>query len=282
MNRTLVLQLKDYARSFFRPVNLLSVPDLVERPPGSNIVVLSPHFDDDVLGCGGTLYKHARAGERITIVYLTDGRQGDPACPDKKQVERTRKEEARRATGILGIDSLVFLDQPETNLRPVPCVVEQVADLLATLRPDLIYLPSFLENHVDHFEANRILLRAASALSPSCGICAYECWTPLLPNLLVNITEVLSKKREAAEQYVSQNRQVNYVDTILGLNRYRSVSLLEGRGYAEAFLFAPAREYLALLRRLGVAHRALIDRRALTLLRSARAMWRAASPGGEG
>ena len=53
-------------------------PELVELPPGREILVLAPHFDDEAIGPGGTLVKHARAGHRITVAFMTDGRRGDP------------------------------------------------------------------------------------------------------------------------------------------------------------------------------------------------------------
>src|SRR5262245_379009 len=52
-------------------------PELVELPPGREILVLAPHFDDEAIGPGGTLAKHARAGHRLTVAFMTDGRRGD-------------------------------------------------------------------------------------------------------------------------------------------------------------------------------------------------------------
>lgn len=262
MDRILKLQLRDYIKTFFRPLNLMSVPEVVARPPGNNALVLAPHLDDDVFGCGGTLFKHVRASDRVTVVYFTDGREGDPSESDKTLVERTRKEEARRATELLGIHDLIFLDEPETRLRPTPRLVSRLAEILSRIKPDLIYLPSFLENHVDHFELNRLLLFAASEFRLRCNVCAFELWTPIIPNMIVDITDAMPKKKEAAEQYRSQVKQVDYVGVMLGIGRYRSVSVMQGRGYAEAFLFASLEEYLGLMKKLGLQRpRYLFDRK---------------------
>jgi len=280
MDRRLRRQIKDYIRSFVRPLNLMSVPEVLPLPPGQRVLVLSPHFDDDVLGCGGTLRKHVRAGHRVTVVYFTDGRQGDPSVADKALVGAMRKEEARRATGLLGIGDLVFLDEPETRLRPRAGLVRRVAEIVARTAPDVIYVPSFLESHVDHFEVNRILLQVATRAALQCHVCAYEVWTPLLPNAVVEISDVVEEKRRAVEAYASQIRQVDYVGTILGLNRYRSMAVLNGRGYAEAFLLTQAPDYLALLRSLGVGRRRLLDRRYWALARRVRGFLRPGSGGG--
>lgn len=262
MERILKLQIRDYVKTFFRPLNLMSVPEVVARPPGNNVLVLSPHLDDEVFGCGGTLYKHTTSGNKVAVVYFTDGREGDPSEKDKTLVERVRKEEARRATRLLGIDDLTFLDEPESRLCPTPKLVSRLAEILSRIKPDLIYLPSFLENHVDHFELNRLLLFAASEVRLRCNVCAFELWTPIIPNLIVDITEVMAKKKEAAEQYQSQIKQVDYVGVMLGIGRYRSVSVMQGRGYAEAFLFASFEEYVGLMKRLGVGRpRYFFDRK---------------------
>ena len=39
-----------------------------------NILVIAPHPDDDVIGCGGVLA--ANRGKRIKIIFITDGRHG--------------------------------------------------------------------------------------------------------------------------------------------------------------------------------------------------------------
>jgi N-acetylglucosamine malate deacetylase 1 len=40
-------------------------------------VVLAPHMDDEVLGCGGTMARQVAAGSDVTVIFLTDGRHGD-------------------------------------------------------------------------------------------------------------------------------------------------------------------------------------------------------------
>ena len=38
-----------------------------------NILVIIAHPDDEVLGMGGTILKHAKNGDRVTVAYLTTG-----------------------------------------------------------------------------------------------------------------------------------------------------------------------------------------------------------------
>src|SRR2546426_12131813 len=56
-------------------------PELITSFRERRVLVLAPHMDDEVLGCGGTLLQHARVGAQLTIVYLTDGRKGHGPFP---------------------------------------------------------------------------------------------------------------------------------------------------------------------------------------------------------
>ena len=55
-----------------RNAGRLSDPRLISRPPGSHVLVLSPHPDDDAIGPGGTLVKQHEAGCTLTSLVLTD------------------------------------------------------------------------------------------------------------------------------------------------------------------------------------------------------------------
>jgi LmbE family N-acetylglucosaminyl deacetylase len=258
-DRLIFLQIKDYVKSFRRPHNLICRPKVVDKPEGKRILVLSPHFDDDVIGCGGTLYKHILSGDEVTIIYFTDGREGDPDFSNKRMLEAIRKEEARSATAILGIDDLIFLDEPETRLKVNKRLLEMLAGVFDRLSPDLVYLPSFIENHIDHLELNRIFFRLVRQSNMEFNVCAYEAWSPILPNIVVDIGQVIAKKEQALNEYKSQIRQVDYVNATLGLNRYRSAMNLHGRSYAEAFFFTTSKKYIDLMTKLRLDKRIFID-----------------------
>src|SRR5262245_23863247 len=59
------------------PNPLFELPELLEKPEGTRVLVVAPHADDEALGCGGTLAKHHIAGDRITVVFMTDGGKGE-------------------------------------------------------------------------------------------------------------------------------------------------------------------------------------------------------------
>lgn len=232
------------------------VPPPLDRPPGTRVLVLAPHMDDETLGCGGSLHRHVVAGESVTIAYMTDGRKGDPALNAKPlpPAERERQEnalaavrraEARHAAAMLGVRDLRFLENRDQELRVSPHTRRQVRELLEDLRPDLVYLPFPTDHHPDHRATNRIFLAALAVCRgiapPLC--CGYEVWAPIEPNCLVDITSVAEVKQRALAQFRSQMATIDFSRCIMGLHAYRSMVHLHGRGFAEAFVLLPAVEY---------------------------------------
>ena len=222
-------------------------PELIDKPQGSIVLVLSPHPDDDVVGCGGTLYKHHLAGDEITTVYLTDGCKGDPTFATEQGLVKERQEEARKAAKIIGIDHLVFLNNRDLELRKSKETTGEMIELLEKIKPDIVYLPFFLENHPDHFATNEIFVAACKNMECKFECYAYEIWTPLMPNRVVDISEHIQKKIDAIKQHKTQVKHIDYVEKIKGLNAYRSITVPKA-GYVEAFFSCKPQEYIKLFK----------------------------------
>jgi LmbE family N-acetylglucosaminyl deacetylase len=231
------------------------------------VLVLAPHMDDEVLGCGGTLRQHILAGAMVTAVYMTDGRKGDPevyrqgfppamVAQKEQAMVLSRKTEAGAAARILGIQEQIFLAVPDSQLQPLPEVVGRVQTLLQERRPAVVYYPSVFDLHPDHWATNRILCAVTRARrfpadwSPVYR--GYEVWTPLLTNCLIDISAVIKVKEAAITQFASQLRHTDFVHTILGLNAYRSLYASQGHGYAEAFYESSPELYCQLFQRLSL------------------------------
>ncbi len=239
-NREYKKYLKDLA-AFMDRRDLVFTPELMDRPPGRRALVLSPHCDDDVIGLGGLMHRHALDGDAVTVVYFTGAASGaGPGLP-------CRQAEARRAAAVLGISDLIFLGRPEGSLRPSRALASRVEGIIREKAPGVIYLPWFLDNHVDHLAVNLIFQAACRKRPPACRVCAYEVWTPLMPNRIFDMTAYADLKKNALAQHASQLSDADYISTALALNRYRSLTRLKGQGYAEAFLLLEARAYLSLL-----------------------------------
>ncbi len=222
------------------------LPALVKVPAGQNVLILAPHFDDETIGCGGTIRKHILGGNRVSVVYITDGREGIPDLKDKKKVTEIRKGEAQKAMEILGVRDIYYLNEIDMAERMKEETVHELRKVIDGIRPDLIYLPWFLDNHVDHVKTNKLLRQVHRESNRNFNVCAYEVWTPMVPNIMVDISETIELKKKALSCFESQLKQVDYLSTTLGLNRYRSCYMHGGRSFVEAFLHMKAQEYFSL------------------------------------
>jgi N-acetylglucosamine malate deacetylase 1 len=243
--RTLTRTARPYLRTqgLMRVTKLFNQSALEWQPSNERIVVLAPHMDDEVIGCGGTLARHVACGSEVTVVFLTDGRLGG--------VANIRKLEAQRALAELGIAQIVFLDAHDGQLGATPVLVAALRAALVAAGPEIVYLPCFLEEHPDHRAASALLAEAAKGAAMSFRCHAYEVWTPLFPNCFVRIDATIEAKRRALGHYQSQLAEADYLHTALGLNAYRSGALLDGCRFAEAFCAVSLAQYLELFRAYG-------------------------------
>lgn len=218
----------------------------VTKPAGSRILVIAPHPDDESLGCGGTLLLHHQLGHQVRVVFLTDGERGIKKVP-AREVRDIRRTEAVAAAAALHIpeDHLDFLALPDGKVSQHAGTSYELRAILERFDPDTIYLPSFLESHPDHYAAN-VLLK--NNLIGEVRIGAYEVWTTFQPNILVDISGIIDVKRHVIEQYSSQIRELNYLEAITCLNRYRAAMYGAGLQYAEAFITCTSTQYFELMR----------------------------------
>jgi LmbE family N-acetylglucosaminyl deacetylase len=255
ITRILLRILSRTARPYLKSYGLLRVKKVFNRsalewtPANERVVVLAPHMDDEVIGCGGTLARHIACGADITIVFLTDGRRGGGAG-----AAGTRKQEAARALAELGITKIVYLDGEDGRLDATAALTLMLREALRAARPDIVYLPFFLEEHPDHRAASALLAEAVRGTQLTFRCHAYEVWTPLFPNCFVRIDATVDAKRRALSHYQSQLAEADYLHTSLGLNAYRSSALLDGGcRFAEAFCAVSLPQYLELFRGYGGA-----------------------------
>lgn len=200
------------------------------------ILALAPHPDDETLGCGGALCLHARAGDRVAVVYLTSGELGLKHLPPA-EAWRVREAEAAEAGGILGVAAMTFLRLPDWFLgEHVGTAAEALRPILEREAPAFIYLPHAGEWHPDHQAALPITHAALRGYDrPECRLRTYEVWTPLAAyDEVVDIGPVMTRKLRAVRCYRSQLVGFRYDRAVEGLGRYRGA--LAGRGrYAEVF-----------------------------------------------
>jgi LmbE family N-acetylglucosaminyl deacetylase len=167
-------------------------------PGGLRVLCVAPHPDDETAGCGGTLARHAAAGDDVRVVVVTDGRLSRAHGFGPAEMARTRRGEAEGAASALGA-SLSLLDLPEGSWSAADAERALSAEL-AAFRPDLVYAPSRFDFHGEHVKVAHALARALGPLGPPARVRIYAVQVPLGPltNLVSDVTGVEALPRALA------------------------------------------------------------------------------------
>lgn len=184
----------------------------------NKILVIAPHTDDEVLGCGATLAKHKAMGDEVYAVIATNAHIGAPELFSLENIEHVRNE-ALAAHKILGINETIFLNFPAPALDAYPSYKISIAisDIIQFYKPTHLYLPHPGDIHIDHTSVYRASLVAARPKGNYSikHIYCYETlseteWSPMQgdnffkPNHFVDVSESFDKKIEAIKCFQSQ------------------------------------------------------------------------------
>jgi LmbE family N-acetylglucosaminyl deacetylase len=209
----------------------------------SHVLVISPHPDDEAIGCGGTLRRHAGAGDDVRVVFLTSGEHGCRGRPPE-ETARLREREAASAAAVLGVAVIDFWRQPDGACRATRPLTERLRTVLTAFQPEVIYVPHEGEAHPDHRAAVRLVRAARSALPPRVtrpDVFMFEVWTPLqVLDHIEDISAHVDVKRAAIRAHASQCAIMKFDEAALALNRYRGeMHSWPGGDYAEVFRRLP-------------------------------------------
>lgn len=217
-----------------------------------NILILAPHPDDEILGCGGLISKEVQDGNHVFVAIMTNGNVGAPELFPIEGTKRGRVE-AKKAHDLLGVKNTYFFDYPAPRLDTYASykVNISISELLSDLKVDDLYIPHRGDIHKDH----KIIYESALVAARPSGkrhvkrILAYETlseteWSApfgddvFIPNVFIELSEDdLDKKIKAFEcfsepriKYAPHSRSV---DGIKNLAKYRGSTIT--KYYAEAF-----------------------------------------------
>jgi LmbE family N-acetylglucosaminyl deacetylase len=204
----------------------------------NRVMVISPHPDDEAIGCGGTVQKHVLVGDVVHVEVLTSGEKGGHGS-DENETALCREQETETAAAILGIQHVEFHRQKDGRLNASRRLIQLLAERIESWKPHIIYVPHLAEQHPDHRAATRALQQALKMVQgiEQPRVLAYEVWTPLQRlDEIVDITPYLETKLRAIAAYDSQCRVMDFVAAARGLARYRGeMHCWPGGDYAEAF-----------------------------------------------
>ena len=144
------------AADWARDAALAAVPQITLDaliPPGTRVVVVAPHPDDEILTCGALLQLVAARGDAPLIVAVTDGEASHPGSPawPPERLRQARTDETDAALAHLGIDAsrVRRLHIPDGGVTAAAPELER--QLAAIIAPgDIVITTWRFDGHPDH------------------------------------------------------------------------------------------------------------------------------------
>jgi len=213
------------------------------------VLAIVAHPDDEVLGAGGTLARHAANGDDVHIIFLADGvsARGE----DKDAAER-RAHAAKRAAALLGGREPRFLGFPDNRLDQIDLIdiVQAIERAVGMIMPSTIYTHHAGDLNIDHAICHRAVLTACRPLPGSkvrriyaMEVASSTEWASprtcdaFVPTRFVDISTTEAAKRDALNAYAEEMRAFPHprsFEAIDALAAWRGASA--GLNAAEAFM----------------------------------------------
>ena len=213
------------------------------------LLVIAPHSDDEVLGCGGLISKIKNAGGKVYVLIFNLGFDKN----DTVESQEKRKNEVKAAMSILNVDDYHLVhDRPDNNrdldTKPLHSLIEVIESTshisLEKIAPTMVAIPTIFSHHQDHVHVHHACIAALRPISTPVAniVLSYEApehsrWSAsgiFEPNLFVEIDDVIEKKIDAFMKYESQVRPGGRdADSIKNQAKYRGQEV--GKKLCEAF-----------------------------------------------
>lgn len=173
-----------------------------------NIVCVGGHPDDPESGCGGTLSKLAKAGHKVTIIYLTRGEAGITGV-SHNDAAKTRTSEAEAACKIINAKP-VFAGQIDGDTIVNNDWSSKIKDLVEAQQPHIVFTHWPVDSHKDHQAASLMTIQAWMQGNKKFDLYFFEVClgdqTHIFhPTDYVDITDTREQKKKAVYCHTSQN-----------------------------------------------------------------------------
>lgn len=219
------------------------------------VLVVAAHPDDEVLGVGGTILRHAKDGDIIHIMIMAEG---ITSRSEKRDVEVARDELAglhakcKKVSESLGAEKLIMCKFPDNRMDGVELldVVKEIEKEVDSFEPEIVYTHHAGDVNVDHTMTHNAVITACRSL-PDCSVKTILFFETLsstewqmqtsdkifYPNWFVDITGTFVEKQKVLHLYESEMREFPHTRSykaIENLAQLRGCTV--GTEYAEAFM----------------------------------------------
>ncbi len=221
------------------------------------VLIVAAHPDDEVLGCGGAIARHADAGDAVHILILAEGAtaRGNERDAEAQRGEiEALRDDARQAARILGAQPPEFAGLPDNRLDSLDLldIVKKVEAAVGAIHPTTVYTHHGGDLNLDHRICHHATMIACRPFPNAACVAIFEFETvsstewvssstdkPFVPMRFVDISRQMDRKLEALRAYGSEVRPFPHarsVENVAALARVRGASA--GLAAAEAFMVA--------------------------------------------
>ena len=216
-----------------------------------NVLVVASHPDDEILGCGGTLYNLKKRGTKISGLFLSDG-ESSRKHPKISKLILDRKKQAIKAGKLIGIKNITFGNFPDNSMDSVPIlkIIQFIEKKIKIIKPDTIFTHFENDLNIDHQITSRAVVTACRPVKNHTvkSILFFEIlssseWNISIksksfkPNYFVDISKSIQFKLKALKYYKREMRKWPHPRSIEGvklLSKTRGSTV--GLSNAESFI----------------------------------------------
>ena len=215
------------------------------------ILIIAAHPDDEILGCGGTVARLVKEGNKAYTLILGEGitSRDDTRQREKREAEITQlKKQIHEANGIVGVKEVFTYDFPDNRFDSVPLldIIKAIEKIKTKIKPDIVFTHYEKDLNIDHRVVYRAVLTAAR---PTAGETIKEIYSfevlsstewnyPLSfsPDCFFDITGTIDLKVAAMEKYPVELRKYPHPRSLKGIRlNAEQWGMKTGIAYAEAF-----------------------------------------------
>lgn len=201
---------------------------------GGPVLVVAPHPDDETVGAGAAILAHLAAGDRVTVVAVTDGRASRAGGMDGEAMAVQRQREFQLAMARLGATGIwIGAREGEWNARRMRALLRPLV-----LPAALLYAPTPVDFHPEHLRVAAVVAALVRGPQRVRGMELGVPLTPRLTNLYLTGERTAGQRRHVLDAYRSQG---GALDPLERARHYREA--LYGTGEGEPFWEMSAAAY---------------------------------------
>jgi len=214
----------------------------------NTVLVVAPHMDDEVLGCGGAIARHVKAGDTVHVCFIAHRKYNNTFDSARNDIE---KQHAAKAQALLGYQEAVYFDLEDECLdQSIQDIVIPLEAYITDLKPSILYGPFLGDNNQDHRAVANALRVASRPMVTQFIKKIYAFEVPsstdqsppiqenaFLPSFFINIEEAIDTKIAALMCYETEARTFPHPRSHEGIRALAMTrGMMVGMKAAEAFM----------------------------------------------